>query len=184
VPAVPQGPSATARAWNGHPGFRVREKASDSVDGRPAPPTSAATAHSGSKSVDDSDRISPLIPINFRCLSFKQTHGEARLPDRGAVVRSRRERNDQTRLRSRRLDVRNRPLKSEDRRHAPDPLLPVDPSISTSENRHSKRALGRSALPCFDKRHVIRRQLKAILRDPASITQGLAARDIAVLQVP
>ena len=27
APAVPQGPSATARAWNGHPGFRISEKA-------------------------------------------------------------------------------------------------------------------------------------------------------------
>jgi len=31
VPAVPQGPSATARAWNGHPGFRFGEKAQESM---------------------------------------------------------------------------------------------------------------------------------------------------------
>ena len=32
APAVAQGPSATARAWNGHPGFRSREKALDGVE--------------------------------------------------------------------------------------------------------------------------------------------------------
>ena len=44
APAVPQGPSATARAWNGHPGFRSREKASEGLEVRPDQTTEAATA--------------------------------------------------------------------------------------------------------------------------------------------
>lgn len=70
---------ARRRAWNGHPGFRSREKASAGLEVRPDQ-TALATA--------DSEAIASAIPIDFRQSRIKRMPDEARKPAYSAAIRT------------------------------------------------------------------------------------------------